>query len=190
MMKKVLKETPSQTAGPYLHIGLIPKAAGFDVPHHAISADTGLRDGEPIIVTGVIRDGEGAIIKDAMVEIWQANAAGVFGNGHEGFARCHTDFENGEFRFETVKPGAVAWVDGTLQAPHITAMIFARGINIHLHTRIYFADEVDANLLDPVLAKIDEGRDTLIAEHDASSGNVYRFDICLQGENETVFFDI
>ena len=189
MMEKVLKETPSQTAGPYLHIGLIPKAAGIDVPHHTISADTGLRDGEPIIVTGVIRDGEGAIIKDAMVEIWQANAAGVFGNGHEGFARCHTDFETGEFRFETVKPGAVAWVDGTLQAPHITALIFARGINIHLHTRIYFADEVDANLLDPVLAKIDEGRDTLIAEHDASSGNVYRFDICLQGENETVFFD-
>jgi protocatechuate 3,4-dioxygenase alpha subunit len=84
----------------------------------------------------------------------------------------------------------VAWVDGHPQAPHVTMMIFARGINIHLHTRMYFADEADANLADPVLSSIADGRETLLAHPDSLSNNTYRFDISLQGDDETVFFDI
>ncbi len=194
-MKKRLQETPSQTAGPYVHIGLLPDVAGIDVKHHGIAGHTGLSGGTPIAITGVVRDGAGEIVKDALLEIWQPDSDGQFGDdklegGTRGFARCHTDFETGEFRFETVKPGPVAWTDGSPQAPHITLMIFARGINIHLHTRIYFADEADANAADPVLNAISDGRETLLAKPDTSSNNSYRFDVSLQGETETVFFDI
>ncbi len=187
---KALKETPSQTAGPYLHIGLIPEAAGIDVPHYGISANTGLEGGTPIVITGIVRDGAGETVKDALVEIWQADSAGAFSSDARGFARSHTDFETGRFRFETVKPGSVAWVDGSAQAPHVTVMVFARGINIQLQTRMYFADEADANAADPVLALIKEGRETLLAHPDALSNSTYRFDIVLQGNNETVFFDM
>ena len=189
-MKKSMQETPSQTAGPYVHIGLLPDIAGIDVKHHGITAHTGLSGGTPIVITGVVRDGAGEIVKDALLEIWQAGGDGQFEDGHKGFARSHTDLETGEFRFETVKPGPIAWTDGAPQAPHITLMIFARGINIHLHTRIYFADEADANTSDPVLNAIADGRETLLAKPDTSSNNSYRFDVSLQGEAETVFFDI
>ncbi|WP_337660306.1 protocatechuate 3,4-dioxygenase subunit alpha [Anderseniella sp. Alg231-50] len=185
-----MKETPSQTAGPYVHIGLLPAAAGIDVPGHGITGNTGLSGGTPVSIAGVVRDGAGDIVKDALLEIWQADGDGGFGDGHKGFARCHTDFETGEFRFETVKPGPVAWINGSPQAPHLTLMIYARGINIHLHTRIYFADEADANAADPVLNAIADGRETLLAKPDNSSNNSYRFDVSLQGEAETVFFDI
>lgn len=189
-MKKSIKETPSQTAGPYVHIGLLPDVAGIDVKHHGIADNTGLSGGTPIVIKGVVRDGAGEIVKDALLEIWQADGKGQFADGHTGFARCHTDFETGEFRFDTIKPGSVAWSDGSPQAPHITLMIFARGINIHLQTRIYFADEVDANASDPVLNAVMDGRETLLAKPDTSSNNSYRFDVCLQGKAETVFFDI
>ena len=189
-MKKRLQETPSQTAGPYVHIGLLPNAAGIDVKHHGIDNHTRLGGGTPIVITGVVRDGDGEIVKDALLEIWQAGSDGTFTDDHKGFARCHTDFETGEFRFETTKPGPVAWTDGSSQAPHITLMIFARGINIHLHTRIYFADEAAANAADPVLNAITDGGETLLAKPDTSSNNSYRFDVSLQGEAETVFFDI
>ncbi len=189
-MTKSLKETPSQTAGPYVHIGLLPSVAGIEIDRHGIDARTNLSGGAPIIITGVVRDGAGDIVKDALLEIWQAGGDGQFADGHSGFARSHTDFETGEFRFETVKPGSVDWTDGSPQAPHITLMIFARGINIHLHTRIYFADEIDANASDPVLCAIPEGRETLLAKPDAGSNNCYRFDVSLQGDAETVFFDI
>ena len=189
-MSSRLKETPSQTAGPYVHIGLLPQAAGIEVPNHGISARTQLEAGTPISISGVVRDGAGDIVNDALLEIWQADGAGVFHNGNKGFARCHADYETGEFRFETVKPGQVAWVDGSPQAPHITLLVFARGINIHLHTRIYFADEAEANASDPVLQAIADGRDTLLARPEPPSNNRYRFDVCLQGDNETVFFDI
>lgn len=189
-MKKRLQETPSQTAGPYVHIGLLPDAAGIDVKHHGITNHTGLGGGTPIVITGVVRDGAGDIVKDALLEIWQAGSDGEFADGHNGFARSHADFDTGEFRLETVKPGQVAWTDGSVQAPHITLMVYARGINIHLHTRIYFADEADANASDPVLKAISEGRETLLAKPDTNSNNSYRFDVSLQGEAETVFFDI
>jgi protocatechuate 3,4-dioxygenase alpha subunit len=189
-MNRRLKETPSQTAGPYVHIGLLPEAAGIDVKHHGISSSTNLAGGTPIIITGVVRDGAGEIVKDALLEIWQADGAGRFQDGYKGFARCHADYETGEFRFDTVKPGSIAWLDGTPQAPHITLLVFARGINIHLHTRIYFADETDANASDHILNAIAQGRETLLAKPDASSNNSYRFDVSLQGDAETVFFDI
>ncbi len=189
-MNKRLKETPSQTAGPYVHIGLLPAAAGIEVEHHGISSRTNLEKGIPVIITGVVRDGAGEIVTDALLEIWQSDGDGKFHDGRKGFARCHTDYDSGEFRFETVKPGSVAWRDGSPQAPHITLLVFARGINMHLHTRIYFADETEANACDPVLNAIPDGRETLLAKPDAKSNNSYRFDVSLQGDAETVFFDI
>ena len=187
VLKKTLMETPSQTAGPYVHIGTLPSVAGIDVPSHHTSNNTGLDGGTPIIIKGTVRDGGGELVKDAMVEIWQANADGGYGPGRTGWARSHTDFETGEFRFETVKPGRAGD-----QAPHITFMIFARGMNVHLHTRIYFADETEANAADPLLNLIaDAGRrETLLARPDPASNNAWRFDVVLQGEGETVFLDI
>jgi protocatechuate 3,4-dioxygenase alpha subunit len=121
-LKKTLKETPSQTAGPYVHIGTLPAVAGIDVPGHDTSNNTGLEGGTPIIIKGVIRDGGGELVKDAMVEIWQAGADGQYGPGRKGWARSHTDFETGEFRFETVKPGKLAGAPGVgEQAPHVSA---------------------------------------------------------------------
>ena len=193
MSDSPLKETPSQTAGPYVHIGTLPAVAGLDVRQSETVWKTGLQ-GEPIIVEGVIRDGAGELVLDAMVEIWQADADGNFdSNGQSGFARAMTDFKTGVFRFETVKPGSVADGEGQPQAPHITFYIFARGINIHLHTRVYFSDEAAANDGDPVLGMIDDeaARQSLVAQLDRkNSEKLYRFDVSLQGEGETVFFDI
>jgi len=135
-----------------------------------------------------------------MIEIWQADAAGLFASANEtrgkadpnftGWGRSPGNMNTGEFTFETVKPGAVPFIDGRMQAPHITAWIVARGINIGLHTRIYFADEPDANAADPILTRIEHQNrlPTLLAtlQDDGS----YRFDVHLQGPNETIFFDI
>lgn len=192
-MKKTLKETPSQTAGPYVHIGTLPAVAGIDVPSHDPPSSTGLKGDTPIIIKGTIRDGAGELVKDAMVEIWQAGADGSYGPGRKGWARSHTDFETGEFRFETVKPSRTPAAGGTReQAPHITFMVFARGINLHLHTRIYFSDEEAANAIDPLLTAIteEERRKTLIARPDPETNNTWRFDVVVQGEGETVFLDI
>lgn len=190
-MKPKLKETPSQTAGPYVHIGTLPAAAGIEVATHDTPNSTRLTEGDPMIIRGVIRDGAGDLVKDAMVEIWQAGADGSFGaSGHTGWARSYTDYQTGEYQFETVKPGRVDWIDGTAQAPHITLLVFARGINIHLQTRIYFADEEATNEEDPVLSSLAEGKDSLLACPNPSSNNAYRFDVVLQGEGETVFFDV
>ena len=192
-LKKTLKETPAQTAGPYVHIGTLPSVAGIDVPTHTTSNRTGLEGGTPIIIKGTVRDGGGDLVKDAMVEIWQAGADGSYGPGRKGWARSHTGFETGEFRFETVKPGKVPAAGSIAeQAPHITFMLFARGINLHLHTRIYFSDEAEANAADPLLSRIaDESRrSTLIARPDPESNNSWRFDVVIQGEGETVFLDI
>jgi len=194
MTVKTLKEIPSQTAGPYVHIGTVPAAAGLQVRTQEKLNITGLKGGEAIVIEGCIRDGSGELVRDAMLEIWQADAKGRFdAGGHSGWARAVTDFKTGLYRFETVKPGPIQWRDGRPQAPHITAVIFARGINIHLHTRIYFDDESAANEADPVLKQVpgEAMRQTLIARRDAAAkATTYRFDIVLQGEDETVFFDI
>jgi len=198
-----LKETPSQTAGPYVHIGCNPNFIANSAPY---SHDLGSRlvndktTGERITVTGKIYDGTGTVIKDAMVEIWQADYNGLYpaDNEHRGTAdahftgwgRCPCDFKTGVFSFDTVKPGAVPYNDGRTQAPHITLWIAARGINIGLHTRMYFPDEATANADDPVLGRIEHKKrvPTLIAQKTAKGA--YCFDIHLQGEKETVFFDI
>jgi protocatechuate 3,4-dioxygenase alpha subunit len=187
------RETPSQTAGPFVHIGTLPAFAGLraDRPNQNNLVGDGAA-GRRIRIHGVILDGDGALVKDAMVEIWQADANGRYdSNAFRGLGRAATDFESGEFAFESIKPGPTPFHDGRPQAPHISVAIFARGINVHLQTRMYFPDEAAANAADPVLQLV--GRqlaETLIAQKEAD-GDVpaYRFDIRLQGERETVFFD-
>jgi protocatechuate 3,4-dioxygenase alpha subunit len=203
-----LKETPSQTAGPYVHIGLIPHQAGFDIfernfSNVLVSPETA---GERIHIEGRIFDGAGAACRDILVEIWQANAAGRYDHPADrqedkpldphfrGWGRTGTDFETGIYTFDTIKPGPVVGRRGyKLMAPHVNVWLAARGINIGLATRMYFSDEEEANAADPVLNIIDNPvrRETLIAERSDRGGEVvYTFDIHLQGERETVFFDV
>jgi protocatechuate 3,4-dioxygenase, alpha subunit len=201
-----LKETPSQTAGPYVHIGLAPGAAGFQIYARELGGDIAGPDapGERIRVEGMIHDGTGAPVKDAMIEAWQADAAGIHphpedprgkkaAKGFRGWGRVITDFDTGLWGFDTVKPGVVMGREGKPQAPHISLWIVARGINIGLQTRLYFSDEEKANAMDPLLAVVDspERRRTLVAARSMRNGKpVYRFDIRLQGEGETVFLDL
>ncbi len=199
-----LKETPSQTAGPYVHIGLAPGAAGFDIYERELGWDIAGPNarGERIRVEGVVIDGTGSPIKDVMLEAWQANSDGIHAHpehpgeveeGFRGWGRVITDFETGEWGFDTVKPGPVPGRNGTMMAPHINLWIVARGINLGLNTRLYFNDEAEANANDPVLNLIEweRRRQTLIARRVERDGHaLYRFDIKVQGEDETVFFDI
>ncbi len=201
-----LKETPSQTAGPYVHIGATPNFSGIegvyreDLGRIMVGPEA---KGERIAVVGHVLDGLGEPLKDALIEIWQADAAGLYNSPQErrgkadphfsGFGRGATDYVTGEYRFETIKPGPVPFVDGRLMAPHITFWIAARGVNLGLHTRMYFSDEAAANAKCPVLARLEHQSRvrSLIAERSVAGGRAtYRFDIRLQGENETVFFDI
>jgi protocatechuate 3,4-dioxygenase alpha subunit len=198
-----LRETPSQTAGPYVHIGMVPTFAGVGGVY---PADLGAgplygerAKGERITVTGRILDGSGEALRDACVEIWQADADGLYPSPSEtrgdadphfrGWGRAAVMGGEGLFTFETVKPGRVPTADGRPQAPHIAFWIVARGINIGLHTRMYFPEEAEANAADPVLSRVEQPwrRETLIARRD---GATLRFDIVLQGERETVFLDV
>ena len=199
-----LKETPSQTAGPYVHIGLAPGAAGFDIYERELGWDIAGPNakGERIRVEGLVIDGTGSPVKDVMLEAWQANAEGIYPHpeqageteeGFKGWGRVITDFDTGEWGFDTIKPGRAMGRNGQLMAPHISLWIVARGINVGLNTRLYFDDEAEANATDPVLNVIEweNRRATLIAKREMRDGvPVYRFDITLQGDNETVFFDI
>jgi protocatechuate 3,4-dioxygenase alpha subunit len=201
-----LKESPSQTAGPYVHIGATPNWVEItgvwreDLGLVLVGPET---KGERILVKGRILDGSGAPVRDALVEIWQADAQGLYNSPEEkrgqadphfvGFGRQPTDGTTGEYRFETIKPGRAPSRDGRLMAPHITFWIVARGINIGLHTRMYFGDEAAANGECPVLGRIEpaERRATLVAGRGEEQGlPAYTFDIRLQGQNETVFFDM
>lgn len=194
-----LSESPSQTAGPYVHIGCTPNFAGISVFGSDLGAamKTGPVLGEEITINCRVFDGMDAPLRDVMVEIWQADAGGLFSGTDDGadpyftgFGRSPSNLDTGSIHFDTVKPGAVVWPDGRLQAPHISVWIVARGINIGLQTRMYFSDEADANGKDPVLTRIEHQARvaTLIAERGAD--NDYQFDIHLQGPKETVFFDI
>ena len=198
-----LAETASQTAGPYLHIGLYPSAAGLAIrTQDRPNVVAGV--GERIRIEGLVFDGTGAIVRDAMVELWQADAAGRYhhpadtgdlplGAEFRGWGRAVTDFSTGLWWFETIKPGRVPGRQGQgPMAPHVSLWIAARGINTGLHTRLYFGDEAAANDADPVLLMIEQKvrRETLIATRSEREGQViYRLDIRLQGERETVFFD-
>jgi len=204
------KESPSQTAGPYVHIGLAPAAAGFDIFERELGQVIAgpHSKGERIRVEGRVLDGTGAPVKDVLIEVWQANALGCYNHPEDrcelevepdfkGWGRVVPDFETGVFGFETVKPGPVPGPDGRSQAPHLSLWLVARGINLGLNTRMYFGDEEKTNAADPVLGRIENAarRQTLIAERHKADGEaggqpVYRFDIHLQGASETVFLDI
>ena len=187
--------TASQTVGPFLKIGLVREGQEFVVPKNTNGA---------LKVQGRVYDGEGKPVPDAMIEIWQANVHGKYNHPEDlsdvelvkdfdGFGRSCTD-EGGCFFFVTVKPGRVAGRGNTLQAPHLAVNVFARGMLKQQVTRIYFSDEKQTNSEDPVLNSIEDERvrGTLIAsrEGDEDGLPLYTFDIFLQGENETAFFDV
>ena len=187
--------TASQTVGPFLKIGLVREGQEYVVPKNASGA---------LKVQGRVYDGEGKPVPDAMIEIWQANVHGKYNHpedlsdaelvkGFNGFGRSCTD-EEGCFFFVTLKPGRVAGLGNTLQAPHMAINVFARGMLKQQVTRLYFSDEIHANSEDPVLNSIDDAevRDTLVASkvNDENGIPCYKFNIHLQGEKETAFFDV
>ncbi len=179
--------TPSQTVGPFFHDSL-PFEHGPRVAGHS-------RPGV-IRLSGRVLDGHGTEIPDSLVEIWQADEAGehvetvgiydaVTGTGFRGFGRCPTD-AYGFYEFLTVKPGAVSTLDGTPQAPHVAMSVFARGMLRRVVTRVYFPDEDNSH--DPLLSSLPEDRrSTLVAERTEDG---YRFDVHMQGDQETVFLDV
>ena len=190
--------TPSQTVGPYFKYGLTPNGAyqwNDAFTNNLLTPDV---SGERISVEGKVYDGDGAVVPDAMLEIWQADAQGRFSDPQDkralpnssfkGFGRCGTDASGG-YAFDTIKPGSVPDPDGKPQAPHIVLAVFARGMLLHLYTRIYFDDEA-GNAADPVLALVPADRRATLIAKKAGAGNVYTLDIHLQGDNETVFFDV
>lgn len=185
-----LLTTASQTVGPYVFIGfgdlVIEHIAGEGVP------------GEQISVRGRIQDGDGKPVTDGVVEIWQADAAGVYASAVDdrpksaptfrGFGRILAD-AGGEFRFTTIKPGRVPGPDGKLQAPHLVVTIFMRGLLKQLYTRIYFPDDA-ANADDAILQLVPpDRRTTLIAKPISRDNTAVEWNVYLQGPNETVFFD-
>jgi protocatechuate 3,4-dioxygenase, alpha subunit len=187
----VTRPTPSQTVGPFFHIGMSSDGNRELVEPGARGA---------IRIEGVVTDGEGQPVNDALIEIWQADEGGRYADpqdarteppledGFVGFGRCETD-DSGRYGFVTVKPGRVPGPNGSVQAPHIEVSIFARGLLKRLATRIYFPGEEQANREDPVLALIEDPdrRSTLLATEE---DGVYRFDIHLQGDRETAFLDV
>jgi protocatechuate 3,4-dioxygenase alpha subunit len=193
----IMMQSPSQTVGPFFAQGLLREGDNL-INNVLVSENTG---GERIRIEGRVTDGEGRAVEDAMIEIWQANHYGRYNHpldvqdkpidkDFRGYGRAATD-SDGRYWFETIKPGPVPGPNNTTQAPHINAIVFARGMPVHAFTRIYFEDEA-GNGDDPVLTTIkDEAcRRTLLAKRQGSTGKtVYRFDIHLQGENETAFFD-
>lgn len=194
-----LKQTPSQTVGPFFSFGLAPEQYGYAF---ASLAGSRLADattaGTRIRISGRVFDGEGAVLNDALIEIWQADAEGRYAHpadrrstnaGFTGFGRVGTGTDpQRRFIFDTVMPG----ISAAGGAPHVNVIVFARGMLNHLYTRLYFEDHAQVNARDPVLQALPaDRRATLIARRDAlSSEPVYAFDIHLQGANETVFFDV
>jgi protocatechuate 3,4-dioxygenase alpha subunit len=188
----IFETTPSQTVGPYFAIGLPFDVGPFAVPEGTPGA---------IHIAGTIYDGAGVPIPDFLLETWQADPDGQFADmygyggpsaleGFRGFARYGVEDGDGTFDILTVKPGPVPGLAGVMQAPHIDVSVFARGMLHRTVTRIYFADEAEANAHDPALARVPvERRPTLIAAPDPASG-AYRFDIRFQGPHETVFFAV
>ncbi|HJZ60110.1 MAG TPA: protocatechuate 3,4-dioxygenase subunit alpha [Gemmataceae bacterium] len=175
-----LVPTASQTAGPFVHIGLTWLCRDCVAPPGA--------DGERVTVEGRVLDGDGQPVTDAIVEIWQADPHGRYaGTAFQGFGRVPTD-GNGNFRFTTVKPGRVPGPDGTFQAPHLLIAVFARGLLKQVVTRMYFPDE-PGNAADPVLALVPADRRLTLVARPRGAG-VLAWDIVLQGRDETVFFDV
>jgi protocatechuate 3,4-dioxygenase alpha subunit len=200
--------TPSQTLGPFFAYGLTPDGRNKWDPNGRYSWKETVGDnlitpdatGQKICVEGRVTDGDGMPINDAMIEIWQADAQGRYAHARgelprpnakfTGFGRSATD-KGGVYSFATIKPGAVPGANGKLQAPHIVVCIFSRGMLRQIYTRLYFSDEA-ANAADAVLSLVPADRRGTLIAHKKAGGDapVYRFDIRLQGDNETVFFDI
>ena len=200
--------TPSQTVGPFFAYGLTPKGRCEWDPNGSYSWKNTVESnlvtpdvtGTRIRIEGTVLDGDGKPINDAMIEIWQADAQGRYAtpganrtipnSKFKGFGRSATD-KAGVFAFDTIKPGAVPGPKGKAQAPHIVVCIFSRGMLRQIYTRLYFPDEA-ANAADPILNMVPEDRrGTLIAHKQAGTEPpLYRFDIRVQGDNETVFFEI
>jgi protocatechuate 3,4-dioxygenase, alpha subunit len=169
-----LPRTPSQTVGPFFEFGLVTKTELVET-----DAPGAVR------IEGRVFDGAGDPVPDGLVEIWQADGDGRY-EGSRGWGRCQTGPDGG-YAFTLVKPGAVHEPDGSVQAPHVSVLCFARGLLKPVLTRFYFPDEADANAADPLLGALDDGeRATLVAQ--AVDEATYRFDIRLQGDGQTVFF--
>ncbi|HMF23881.1 MAG TPA: protocatechuate 3,4-dioxygenase subunit alpha [Pseudolabrys sp.] len=200
--------TPSQTVGPFFAYGLAPHSrcdwkpnGNYDWKETAgANLQTPDASGTKIRVEGCVLDGDGMPINDAMVEIWQADAHGRYAHPRDSRARPNTKFmgfgrsatdKNGAYSFDTIKPGSVPGPNSKAQAPHIVFCIFSRGMLRQIYTRLYFPDEA-ANVSDPILLLVPhDRRGTLVAHKEMRSElPVYRFNIRLQGDNETVFFDI
>jgi protocatechuate 3,4-dioxygenase alpha subunit len=189
----MLEQTPSQTVGPFFHFGL-----RFAGENQLIDEHT---RGERIYISGTVLDGDGQPVPDALIEIWQADAQGIYNHSADprceqadkyfrGFGRADT-VQNGQFSFKTIKPGCIPWDDEQNQAPHVNVRVFARGMLTHAITRLYFSDEA-ANVTDPILNRIDDPvrRQTLIAMRvEGDDLPTYCFNIILQGTGETVFFN-
>jgi len=194
-----MKQTPSQTIGRYFAYGLTPEEYGKSGIATGILVNDSTQ-GKRMRIHGQVVDGNDEPVKDALLEIWQADHTGRYRHpedepggepGFTGFGRRGTD-DNGMYSFVTIKPGQVKGRNGELQAPHINVIVFLRGILVQAYTRVYFSDEHQANLLDRVLNSVDiDRRRTLVAQcDDSQSLPRCRFDIHLQGDDETVFFDV
>ena len=173
-VQKPLRETASQTAGPYLHLGCLPSVGGVEgIFPSDLTCNRPSLDGPTIRIGGQVFEGDDeAVCRDVMLEFWQVDA-GLW-------QRAATDFESGRFEIETLAG-----------APFLCLYVAARGINLGLHTRLYFADRAKANDADPLLAEVDaERRATLLAHPVEGRAGEYRFDVRLQGPRETVFFDV
>jgi protocatechuate 3,4-dioxygenase alpha subunit len=180
--------TPSQTVGPFLHIGL----AWADGPDVVAAGTPG-----SFVISGTVYDGSGAAVPDALVETWQADPAGGFAHpddprgapatGFRGFGRSDTDGD-GHWWVRTLRPAPLPTPDGRVEAPHLDISVFARGLLDRVVTRFYFPDEPDANAADPLLATVDPDRRATLVGTAVDGG--YRFDIRLQGPGETVFLDV
>jgi protocatechuate 3,4-dioxygenase, alpha subunit len=191
--------TASQTVGPFFS----PALLRADAERHVLTQPE--TEGERIRIEGRVLDGDGVPVPDALVEIWQANAFGRYNHPADtgparldasflGFGRSGTE-DDGKYWFETIKPGPVPFAGAQMQAPHICVTLFSRGLLNHVVTRLYFENE-PANAGDPILQCVPaDRRPTLLARRVASSELadkmlVYRFDIILQGEGETAFFQL
>lgn len=192
-----LKQTPSQTVGPYFAYGLCPQQYDYDLKSlFTPTIAAAHAEGEHVLLVGQVFDGDGNAIGDAMLEVSQVDANGrypesreeILKSGFRGFARVGTGTDpHKRFVVETIKPGRVS----ADEAPHLNVIVTMRGMLLHTFTRIYFEDEAEANARDPVLTAVPaDRRDTLIARRDPNTANVYRFDIHMQGDKETVFFDL
>ena len=189
-MSEVL--TPSQTVGPYFSMRLPWPEGPYVVPADTPGA---------ITILGRLYDGAGAAIPDGLIETWQADPAGRFdhpddprgapagGTGFRAFGRCPTG-PDGSYRIITLRPGPLPSPDGSTEAPHLDVSVLARGLLDRVVTRIYFVDEAAANAADPVLASVAEDRRATLIASAEPGGDSYRFDIRLQGDGETVFFDV